>query len=46
VGSESDGRTEVEIRQVFEPQDFAPSDPTGELRAAEERLRAQLAGQK
>jgi len=23
-----DGDTEVEIRQVFEPQDFAPSDPT------------------
>src|SRR5262249_24947562 len=31
---------EVEIRQVFEPEDFAPSDPTGELRAAQERLRA------
>jgi hypothetical protein len=37
-----DGGTEVEIRQVFEPQDFAPSDPTGELRRAEERLRARL----
>ena len=36
---------EVEIRQVFETEDFAPSDPTGELRAAEERLRAQVAGQ-
>jgi len=24
--------TEVEIRQVFETADFAPSDPTGELR--------------
>ena len=35
------GGTEVEIRQVFEPEDFAPSDPTGELMAAEERLRAQ-----
>ena len=34
---------EVEIRQVFEADDFAPSDPTGELRAAEERLRAQVA---
>jgi len=33
--------TEVEIRQVFETEDFAPSDPTGELRVAEERLRAQ-----
>ena len=41
-----DGGTEVEIRQVYEPQDFAPSDPTGELQAAEERLRTQLAGEK
>jgi hypothetical protein len=41
-----DGGTEVEIRQVFEPQDFAPSDPTGELRAAEERLRTQVARKK
>jgi hypothetical protein len=31
---------EVEIRQVFEAADFAPSDPTGELRAKEEALRA------
>ncbi len=30
---------EVEIRPVFAPEDFAPSDPTGELRAAEARLR-------
>jgi hypothetical protein len=36
---------EVEIRQVFETEDFAPSDPTGELRAAEERLREQVAAQ-
>ena len=36
---------EVEVRQVFETADFAPSDPTGELMAAEERLRAQVAGQ-
>jgi hypothetical protein len=35
--------TEVEIRQVFEAEDFAPSDPTGELREAEERLRAEIA---
>src|SRR4051812_47944910 len=33
-----DGGTEVEIRQVSEPEDFAPSDPTGEIRAAQERL--------
>src|SRR5258708_37045752 len=31
---------EVEIRQVFDAADFAPSDPTGEIRAKEEALRA------
>jgi len=41
-----DGGAEVEIRQVYETQDFAPVDPTGELRAAEDRLRAQVAGKK
>ena len=35
---------EIEIRPVFEMEDFAASDPTGELRAQEGRLRAQLAG--
>ena len=35
---------EVEIRQVFETEDFAPSDPTGELREQEHRLREQVAG--
>jgi hypothetical protein len=34
--------TEVEIRQVFETEDFAASDPTGEIRAAEQRLRQQV----
>ncbi|MDI1442756.1 YciI family protein [Polyangium sp. 6x1] len=42
--------SEVEIRQVFSPEDFAPIDPTGEMRAKEERLRAEseerLAGKK
>ena len=38
--------TEVEIRQVFETADFAPSDPTGEIRKQEERLRAQLTGKR
>ena len=33
---------EVEIRQVFETEDFAEQDPTGEIRAQEHRLRAQL----
>jgi hypothetical protein len=29
----------IEIRRVYEAEDFAASDPTGELREAEERLR-------
>jgi hypothetical protein len=33
---------EVEIRPVFDPEDFAPCDPTGEMRAAEARLRNQV----
>jgi hypothetical protein len=33
---------EVEIRQVFETADFAPSDPTGEIRAKEQALRANI----
>ena len=35
---------EVEIRPIFDPDDFAASDPTGELRAAERRLRAETEG--
>jgi hypothetical protein len=31
--------TEIEIRPVFSPEDFAPSDPTGEHREREDRLR-------
>src|SRR5438552_7446088 len=37
-----DGGTEVEIRQVFEADDFAPSDPSGEIRKQEERIRSQV----
>jgi hypothetical protein len=37
---------EVEIRQVFETDDFAASDPTGQLREQEERLRAQVTAQR
>jgi hypothetical protein len=36
---------EVEIRQVYDADDFSPCDPTGERRAAEARLREQLAKQ-
>jgi hypothetical protein len=32
------GESEIEIRQVFEPEDFGPA-LTPELRAAEERMR-------
>jgi hypothetical protein len=33
--------TEIEVRQLFETEDFAPSDPTGEIRKQEERHRKQ-----
>ena len=36
--------TRAELRQVFGTEDFAPSDPSGEIRAQEKRLSAQLAG--
>lgn len=38
------GESEIEIRQIFEPQDFADIDPTGELRRKEEELRARVKG--
>jgi hypothetical protein len=37
------GGTEVEIRQVFETEDFAASDPSGKIREQEERQRKQAA---
>ena len=40
-----DEAPEVEIRPVFSADDFAESDPTGEMREAESRLRQQVAGQ-
>src|SRR5213595_1750235 len=40
-----DGGTEVEIRQVFEAEDFGPA-LTPELRAQEDRQRAQMAKKK
>lgn len=33
---------EVEIRQVFETEEFATGDPTGRILAAEDRLRKQV----
>jgi hypothetical protein len=38
--------TEVEIRQVFEPAEFAPSDPTGEIRKSEQKLRETVESRK
>jgi hypothetical protein len=38
--------TEIEIRQVFEPADFAPSDPTGEIRKSEQKLRETVESRK
>jgi hypothetical protein len=38
--------SEIEIRQVFEAADFAPVDPTGELMAKEEELRARIGSQR
>jgi len=36
----------LELRQVFETDDFAQVDPTGEIRAQEHRLRAESAAKK
>jgi len=38
-----EGDAEIEIRQVFETEEFAASDPTGELRKKEDELREVLA---
>jgi hypothetical protein len=40
-----EGESEIEIRQVFEPEDFGP-EFTPELREQEERQRKQMARQK
>ena len=34
--------SEIEIRPVFEAEDFAASDPTGELRKKEDELRKRI----
>ena len=38
-----DGPISVELRQIFSPDDFAPVDPTGELRAKAAELRKAVA---
>ncbi len=37
-----EGPSDIEIRQVFAPEDFAPIDPTGELIAKSENLRKKI----
>jgi hypothetical protein len=37
-----DERVAIEIRQIFDPADFAPVDPTGELRRKEAELREKM----
>jgi hypothetical protein len=41
-GSES----EIEIRQIFETEDFAPVDPSGDLRKKEDELRKKIEAKK
>ncbi len=41
-----DGGATIELRQVFEPADFAPVDPTGEHRAREAELTKKIAAQR
>jgi hypothetical protein len=41
-----DAGVTIELRQVFDPADFAPVDPTGEIRAKEQALREAVAAQK
>ena len=37
---------EVEIRQIFETEEFAASDPSGKIRESEHRLREKVAGKR
>jgi hypothetical protein len=41
-GKLGDEPVSVELRQVFDPADFAPSDPTGELRRKAAELRTAI----
>jgi hypothetical protein len=46
IDTVSQDGSHIEIRRVFETEDFAPSDPSGELREAEHRLRDRVENQK
>jgi hypothetical protein len=41
-----EGPSDIEIRPLFSPEDFAPVDPTGEILAKEENLRQKIAKKK
>lgn len=39
-----EGESEIEIRPIYEMDDFAENDPTGEIRAHEQQMRDRLEG--
>jgi len=41
-----EGPSDIEIRPLFSAEDFAPVDPTGKIRAEEEKLRQKIAKKK
>jgi hypothetical protein len=41
-GKTGDERVTVEVRQIFEAADFAPSDPSGELLRKDAEMRAKM----
>jgi hypothetical protein len=42
-GRSGDERVTVELRQIFEPADFAPSDPSGDILRKDAELRTRMA---
>jgi hypothetical protein len=44
-GNHEGGPVSVELRQIFDADDFAPADPTGELRQKEAELRARVSAE-
>jgi len=42
-GKWGDERVTVELRQIFEPADFAPSDPSGDILRKDAELRTRMA---
>ena len=42
-GRSGDERVTVELRQIFDPADFAPSDPSGDILRKDAELRTRMA---